>query len=66
MKEDFSMHYVPDVPDDEEEQPIYFCDECNGDIYEGDSIFKIDGDKICEDCLDSYFGYCKYTATKGD
>lgn len=52
------MHYVPDRPD-EEEQPMMFCDMCNGDLYAGDSVYKIEGDKICEDCILEYFEWAK-------
>ena len=49
------MYYVPDMQDKKEEQPLFFCDECNGDIYEGDSIYKIENDSICEECLHDHF-----------
>ena len=52
--------------DTDEEQPLFFCDECNGDIYKGDSIYRIDGDKICYDCLHDYFNWCKEDAEQED
>lgn len=38
-----------------------YCDECGGDLYEGDTVYKIDGDVICEDCLSDYFSSFKQT-----
>lgn len=51
-----------------EDEPLCFCDVCNGDLYEGDEIFKIEGDNICKggDCLEEHFSYAKHTVEKGD
>lgn len=59
-------YHVPDYklePDDE--QPVMFCGNCNGDLYEGDTIYKIDGDTVCEECLADYFDWAKTTVYKG-
>lgn len=59
------MYYVPDRPVPVEEQPVTFCDDCNGDLYEGDSFFRIGGDKVCsKECLANYFGIEEETVTK--
>lgn len=43
---------------DEQWQPLYKplcrCDECDGDIYEGDYYFDFDGDVVCENCESDY------------
>ena len=43
---------------DEQWQPMYRplcrCEECGGDIYEGDYYFDFDGDVICENCVRDY------------
>ena len=45
---------------------ICFCDICNGDLYEGDEVYRIEGDTVCsEDCLGSYFEHAKVTVEKG-
>ena len=39
-------------------QPIYKpfcrCNECGGDIYEGNDYYNFDGDIVCEDCQRDY------------
>lgn len=56
------MYYVPDYKLEPIEQgAVIFCDQCNGDLYEGDTVYKIDGDVICEDCLGDYFSSFKQT-----
>lgn len=61
------MNYVPDYQlEPIEDGAVAFCDECNGDLYEGDTVYKIDGDTICEECLADYFDWAKTTAAKGD
>lgn len=60
-------YYVPDYRlEPDEEVPVCFCAECNGDIYEGDTVYKIDGDAICsDDCLQEYFRHSLQTVEKG-
>ena len=36
----------PDEPD-----PVEICDGCGERLYEGDFIYTIDGERLCEDCL---------------
>lgn len=40
-----------------------YCDHCGGEIYEGDTVYHIDGQHIHEDCLKDfakgYFADCK-------
>ena len=31
-----------------------YCDQCGGEIYEGEEVYDIDGDTIHEDCLLDY------------
>ena len=60
-------YYVPDYRLEPKDEPaLFFCDECNGDIYEGDEIYNIDGDTICTECLADYFNWAKTTADKGE
>lgn len=35
-------------PDDPE--PASVCDCCGCEVYEGDYIYTIDGERLCEDC----------------
>lgn len=30
------------------------CNECNGDIYQGEYFFDINGDTVCESCIRDY------------
>lgn len=40
----------PDEPD-----PVEKCDCCGRSLYVGDFISTIDGEKICDDCLNDYY-----------
>ena len=41
-------YYVPDCKlEPIEDEAVAFCDECNGDLYEGDDYYFIEGDRIC-------------------
>lgn len=35
----------------EEPDPKAYCDSCGCPLYEGDYIYALDGERICEDCL---------------
>lgn len=57
------MAYEPERPLEPPEDKIYgHCDFCGGEIYEGDTIYVIDGQYIHEDCLEDfargYFADC--------
>lgn len=45
-------------PNAEEPKPVKICDWCRGEIYVGDTYYKIAGEDVCEDCVDE----CKSTA----
>ena len=34
-----------------EPDPVAHCDCCGCDLYDGDYIYDIDGESICEECL---------------
>ena len=34
-----------------EERPVYECDICGGNIWEGQSYYEIENKKICADCI---------------
>ena len=35
-------------------KPVCRCDECGGEIYEGNYFYDFDGDIVCEDCKWDY------------
>lgn len=41
---------LPDEP-----EPIAFCDSCGAELYEGDYLYMINGEKLCEDCLNDEY-----------
>lgn len=41
---------LPDEP-----EPIAFCDSCGAELYEGDYLYTINGEKLCEDCLNDEY-----------
>ena len=36
-------------------KPKAYCSYCDKDLYEGDAIYDINGEYLCEDCLDDEF-----------
>ncbi len=32
--------------------PVYYCADCKGEIYDGDTYYKIEGKRYCADCID--------------
>lgn len=60
-------YYAPDCKLEPVDIPtICFCDVCNGDLYEGDEVYRVDGDTICsDDCLSRYFKHVKMRVRKG-
>lgn len=57
------MPYEPERSLEPPEDKVYgYCDYCNGEIYEGDTVYDIDGQRIHEDCLEDfargYFAAC--------
>lgn len=48
-------YITPEPPLDPPEDKVFgYCDQCGGEIYEGEDIYEIDGDIIHEDCLLDY------------
>lgn len=35
----------------EEPEPAERCDRCGDPLYEGDYLYTIDGERLCEECL---------------
>ena len=47
--------YEPERPLEPPEDKIFgYCDFCGGEIYEGDTVYDIDGQRIHEDCLGDF------------
>ncbi len=38
-----------------EQEPATYCDCCGCEVYEGDCIYMIDGERLCEDCLNANY-----------
>lgn len=41
---------LPDEPN-----PIVLCDSCGEKLYEGDYLYTINGEKLCEDCVNDEY-----------
>jgi len=55
---------IPERPlEPPEDVVVGYCDQCGGEIYEGETVYRIDGQLIHEDCLEDfakdYFADCK-------
>lgn len=47
--------YVPERPLEPPEDVIFaHCDHCDGEIYEGEFYYAVNGKRICIDCLRNY------------
>lgn len=44
--------YSWDPYDTPEPEPVMICSECGEGIYEGEPFWRINGDCICEKCMD--------------
>lgn len=51
--DDLEKHYLYDLPEDKYEINEIECDQCGGLI--DDVYYEIDGERICEDCLDDLY-----------
>lgn len=40
--------------EDKERTPVYYCSCCNEPIYDGDYYYPIDGEKVCEYCIEDF------------
>lgn len=38
-----------------EPEPVAYCAICGGEMYEGDTLYTVDGG-ICETCRDDHYG----------
>lgn len=48
--------------DAQEAEVLEVCDECGGDLYEGDEAFKRGTDVLCStECVLEYEGFCRET-----
>lgn len=59
-----SYYDVPERPlEPPEDRPVDYCDCCGGEVYGGDTVYRIDGQCIHADCLEDfakgYFADCK-------
>lgn len=39
-----------------ESLPVARCDNCGCELWEGDWVFEVDGEKLCEDCVKNDYG----------
>ena len=40
--------------------PVCECEQCGYDIYEGDTMYVINGKNICESCIDECKTYAEF------
>lgn len=52
----------PACPNAPEPKPAFICDICDEGIYNGEPYYSINGNIICESCIDS----CRYIADVDD
>ena len=53
----------PILPDKQQTPPLARCDRCQGEMYQGDTLYTWDGTKICGECMEEKFN-CMTTAEK--
>lgn len=53
------MEHIPGYDEwkttQQEEEPDAVCDCCGAGLWEGDYIYDIDGQHLCEDCLNDQY-----------
>lgn len=40
------------MEDRQQEWPVYHCAACDGEIYAGNTFFRVDGKVYCESCVE--------------
>ena len=55
-----SMEHIPGYEEwktsaPEEPAVITKCDMCGAELYTGDSLFTVNGERLCEDCLNDMY-----------
>ncbi len=55
---------IPELPLEPPDDIIVgYCNQCGGEIYDGETVYRIDGQRIHEDCLGDfakkYFAACQ-------
>ncbi len=51
------------IPDPQEAKVVDYCEECGGEIYEGQSAWKVGSDKFCtRSCMLTNIGAVPITA----
>lgn len=38
-----------------EQEPVTYCSSCGVPMYEGEYLYTIDDEKLCEDCLNDMY-----------
>ena len=41
------------LSDSQEEAPVAWCGYCGGELYRGETYYRVDGRAVCEDCLEA-------------
>lgn len=57
-----SMEYVPDrelTPPEDYRKKVYDCNDCGGDIMEGDGYYVVKGDVYCDNCIEHNHNYAE-------
>ena len=44
----------PQCPNAPEPEPVFVCDGCGQEIYEGEDVWRIQNEVYCEDCIDGF------------
>lgn len=43
--------YSPILRDKQQDEPAAHCDQCDGEMYQGDTLYTWDGLHICGECV---------------
>lgn len=39
----------------EDPDPVYMCEDCGGGIFEGDRYYSVNGEILCEECMEEKY-----------
>lgn len=48
----YNLHFEPPL-DPPEPEIAFYCDDCGGEIYVGETYYRIDGKNYCEYCIEA-------------
>ena len=52
---DLEAPWIGSGPEEEDQQPAFYCDRCGEGVYEGDPYYFISNELLCPGCHDDVY-----------